>query len=68
MKYRTLPPTLSRKEAAALGGVTVRTVTNLISRGEIKSTKVGSRRRIHTRALLDRFGLDPDDVLAFLNA
>ena len=68
MKYRTLPPTLSRKEAAALGGVTVRTVTNLIGRGGARPTKVGDRRRPRARALPDRLGHDPDDALAFPNA
>lgn len=66
--YKTLPPTVSRNETVALTGIGLRTICTLISSGEIPSTKIGKSRRIHTRALLDKYNLDADLALATLNA
>lgn len=68
MKYKVLPPTISRNETVALTGIKLRTICNLIADGTIPSTKIGKSRRIHTRALLDKYNLDADLALATLNA
>ena len=67
MKYRTLPVLLNIEEAALIVGVSRRTINNLITSGEIRSTKIGRSRRIPTQPLLEHLGLDPNLVLDFLN-
>jgi excisionase family DNA binding protein len=45
-KMSNLEPLLSKRDAAAIGGVTVRTIERIIARGELRILRFGRRIRI----------------------
>jgi excisionase family DNA binding protein len=68
MKYQCLPVATSVAVTAGVTDLSERTIHNLIKKGEIASTKIGRSRRILVKPLIERYNLDPDAVLDYLNA
>jgi excisionase family DNA binding protein len=53
-------PALSPAEAARVMGCSRMTIYNLVQRGELTATKIGSLARIPTRQLFELLGVDDD--------
>ena len=53
------PILVSRKDAATLLGLSLRTVDNLLTRGQLAARKVG-RRTLILRSALERFARNPE--------
>ena len=64
---KVLPCFITTKQAAAIAGVTERTVRNRIHDGKIKSTTIGRSRRIYAQAFCDDYQIPVADVLRVLN-